>query len=199
MGEVVFRSFFAFILLTAFGMSGYFRRRARRSETIARRREGGWMLVMRLAVALPFFAGMAAYLVDPRWMAWSTIPLPGWLRWAGVAVGLAMLPMLYWVFSSIGRNISETVLTKSEHELVTHGPYRWVRHPLYTLATAAFLSLGVIAANAFIIGMAVVMFAAVALLVVPKEEAKLTDKFGLACGEYRRTTGALAPRILPRG
>jgi protein-S-isoprenylcysteine O-methyltransferase Ste14 len=42
------------------------------------------------------------------------------------------LPAALWVFSALGRNVSETVLTKGDHELVTAGPYRWIRHPLYT-------------------------------------------------------------------
>lgn len=195
MTEEVFRWAFAIILLSAFGLSGFFRRRARRGEAIARRREGMGMLSLRLAFALPFFLAMAAYLVDPRWMAWSALALPEAVRWAGVVIGLATLPMLYWVLRSIGRNISETVLTKSEHQLVTHGPYRWVRHPLYVVASVAFLSLGLIAANAFILVLGLLIFVGVAVFIVPREEAELSAKFGTAYEAYRRRTGGLFPRL----
>jgi protein-S-isoprenylcysteine O-methyltransferase Ste14 len=157
------------------------------------------MLTLRLAFAVPFFLAMVAYIVNPRWMDWSALRLPESARWAGVAVGLATLPVMYWVLSSIGRNISETVLTKSNHALVTHGPYRWVRHPLYTAATIAFLALGLIAANAFILVLGATIFAGLALWVVPKEEAQLTEKFGGAYAGYKQRTGALVPRIIPRG
>jgi protein-S-isoprenylcysteine O-methyltransferase Ste14 len=192
----VFRYSFAFILIAAFGMSSFFRRRARQTGAIPRSRDGGRILFLRLFFAAPFFLAMVAYIVNPDWMAWSAMPLPAGIRWAGVAVGLAALPLLYWVLSSIGRNISETVLTKADHQLVTHGPYRWVRHPLYTVATVAFLALGLIAANAFILGMSLVVFAAVALLVVPREEAELSAKFGAAYQDYRRRTGGLFPRFI---
>ena len=198
-GESSFRLMFAIILVAAFGMSAFFRRRARRTEAIPRSREGGRTLFLRLLFAVPFYLAMVVYVVNPDGMAWSAIPLPAAVRWAGVALGLAALPMLYWVLRSIGRNISETVLTKTDHQLVTHGPYRWVRHPLYTVATVAFLSLGLIASNAFILVMGGVIFAAMALLVVPKEEAKLMEKFGEAYDEYRRRTGALVPRVTVRG
>lgn len=191
-----FRVFFAVILLTAFAMSSFFRRRARQSETIARRREGWVMLTLRLALALPFFLALVGYIVNPRWMEWSALALPEAARWAGVVIGLAALPPLYWVFQSIGSNISETVLTKTEHRLVTHGPYRWVRHPLYTLATVAFLALGLIAANAFILLMATLLFAGLALFVVPKEEAQLLRAFGEDYLRYQCRTGPFLPRLV---
>ena len=46
--------------------------------------------------------------------------------------------------------------------------------------------------------MGVVIFAAMALLVVPKEEAQLTKKFGEAYAGYQRQTGALLPRLTAR-
>ena len=197
--ESFFRVMFAIILVAAFGMSGFFRRRARQSGAIPRSREGGRTMFLRLLFALPFYLGMVAYVVKPRWMDWSALPLSATFRWVGVVVGLATLPLLYWVLSSLGRNISETFLTKDEHQLVTHGPYRWVRHPLYSVATIAFLALGLVAANAFILVMAAVVFAALALLVVPKEEAQLVEKFGGAYRAYQGRTGGLLPRIPAEG
>ena len=196
----IFRLFFVAILLTAFGLSGYFRRKARRSgEVIPRGREGSAILIARLVLALPFYLSMLAYAVNPGWMAWSALALPTWLRWVGVFVGLATLPLLYWVFRSLGNNISETFLTKQEHHLVTHGPYRWVRHPLYTAASVAFLALGLIAANAFILTMGTVVLAGIALFVVPREEVQLETKFGASYQEYRRRTGGLVPRLKKSG
>ena len=196
--ESFFRVMFAIILVAAFGMSGFFRRRARQSGAIPRSREGGRTMFLRLLFAVPFYLGMVAYVINPRWMDWSALSLSVTFRWVGVVVGLATLPLLYWVLSSLGRNISETFLTKGDHQLVTHGPYRWVRHPLYTAATIAFLALGLVAANAFILVMGVVIFAAMALLVVPREEAELMDKFGEAYDVYRQRTGALVPRVTVR-
>ncbi len=197
--ESFFRVMFAIILVAAFGMSGFFRRRARQSGAIPRSREGGRTMFLRLLFAAPFYLAMVAYLVNPRWMDWSALSLSVTFRWVGVVVGLATLPLLYWVLSSLGRNISETFLTKADHQLVTHGPYRWVRHPLYTVATIAFMALGLVAGNAFILVMAAVVFAALALFIVPREEAELTVKFGEAYAGYKRRTGALVPRVPAQG
>lgn len=193
-GELLFRVFFGVILLGAFLISGTFRRRARRTEAIARAREGAQVLALRLLFAAPLYVALLGYLINPRWMAWASLPLPQWLRWAGVAAGLAVLPAIYWVMSSIGTNVSETYLTKESHALVTHGPYRWIRHPLYTVALAAFLALGVIAANWFMLAMVLVGLGAIALLVVPREEAELLRKFDGEYENYQRRTGRFLPR-----
>ena len=151
-------------------------------------------MLLRLLVAAPLYLSFLAYMLNPQWMDWSSWPLPAWLRWLGAGVGLGTLPVLYWVMVSIGKNISETYLTKESHALVTHGPYRWIRHPLYTVATGAFVSLGVVASNWFIMAIAVVAFLGIAIVVVPKEEGELVRRFGAAYQEYQLRSGKLSPR-----
>ena len=111
------------------------------------------------------------------------------------AVGLGALLLLYWVVSSIGNNISETFLTKEQHVLVTHGPYRWVRHSLYAAAMLAFWSLSILAANWFMLAMASAAFLGIAVLVIPREEAELIRKFGDAYRAYMLRTGRFTPRV----
>jgi protein-S-isoprenylcysteine O-methyltransferase Ste14 len=194
--EEMFRWLVVTIFAATFALSAYFRRKARRSgEVVNRLREGRLMLIMRLLCAAPLYLAFLAYMANPRWMSWSSVPLPAWLRWLAAAVGLAMLPALYWVVSTLGKNISETVLTKDDHQLVTAGPYRWVRHPLYAVATISFLALGIVAANWFIVAMAVIIIIGMAAFVIPREEAHLLSKFGDRYRAYMERTGALAPRL----
>lgn len=194
--ETPFQIAFIAIFVSAISISGYFRRKAKASgDAIPRAAEGKASLLLRLLFAAPLYLSILAYLVNPSWMAWASLALPIWLRWTAVAVGVGTLPLLVWVFKSLGRNVSETFLTKESHTLVTHGPYHWVRHPLYSAASLAFFSLGVVAANAFIMGMAAVAIIALALVVIPREEANLTRTFGDAYRAYRRRTGMLIPRL----
>lgn len=195
--ELMFRVFFGVILLGAFLISGTFRRRARQTEAISRAQEGRRVLALRLLFAVPLYVSLFGYLINPRWMAWSSLQLPDWLRWIGVAAGLALLPAVYWVMSSIGANVSETYLTKQSHALVTRGPYRWIRHPLYSVAIGAFLALGVIAANWFMLAMVLIGLGAISLWVVPREEAELIHKFGVEYEAYQRRTGRFLPRLSP--
>lgn len=194
-----FRWIFVLIFVVMFAISGYYRRKARQAGVIRRAQEGWPMVVSRILFAAPFYLSALAYMLSPSWMAWSMMPLPNWLRGLAALVGLGMLPAVYALFRAIGANISETYLTKTDHVLVTHGPYRWVRHPLYSTATVIFVALSIVAANWFMLVMALLQTAMLALVVIPREEAQLTQKFGAAYRTYQQRTGQLVPRLSLRG
>lgn len=178
------------------GVSAYYRHRARREGgTIPRSREAPLLVLGRVVVAVPLFLAVLAYVVSPSWMAWSAVAVPGWSRWLGVALGLLAVPGALWVFASLGRNVSETVLTKAHHTLVTTGPYRWIRHPLYATGGVLVLAVGLMAASWFILLFALIALATIRLVVVPLEERELEAKFGDAYRRYRERTGALVPRV----
>ncbi len=152
------------------------------------------MIVLRALFALPLYGAMLLYMITPEWMSWARAELLAWLRWCGVILATAMLPLLLWLFRSIGRNISETVLTKSGQSLVTYGPYRWVRHPLYSVGAFGFFALGLVAANWFITGMMLLVIFMLPFL-VEKEEAQLLAKFGASYREYMSRTGRFLPKL----
>lgn len=194
--EQVFRWTFIAIFVTTFAISQYYRRKARMSgEAISRREEGRLAMLMRAIIALPLILSFFAYMIHPAWMAWSIVPLPRWVRWIGVALAMICTPLLWWTFSSIGSNISETVLTKPEHRLVTSGPFRWVRHPLYSLSMLLFASYSVIASNWWMMLFTAMGLVMVVRVVTPREEEALVAKFGKAYEEYRERVGRLVPRI----
>ncbi len=150
------------------------------------------MILLRL-FGFSVWMGLLLYMINPRWMAWSTLSLPPWLRWAGAALGVLALPLIYWMFSSLGTNVTDTVGLRREHRLVTHGPYRWVRHPMYSFSFLLFSAFTLLTANWFIGLMGLL---AMTLLVVrtPIEEAKLIEAFGDAYRDYMKGTGRFLPR-----
>ena len=117
------------------------------------------------------------------------------VRWLGLALGIATIPAVSWVLHSLGRNVSETVLTKQEHHLVDHGPYRWVRHPLYATGLVLFTALGLMQGNWFVLFMALVVAMLLWLVVIPAEEKALVAKFGAPYRRYMGRTGRLLPRV----
>ena len=188
-----------FVFFSMVLVSGYFRRRARQSGEVIRREREGWrVLLARLLAAAVLYLPFAAYAVQPSWMEWSSMSLPLWLRWLASIVSVAMLPVLVWVMISIGKNVSETYLTKESHKLITAGPYRWVRHPLYTVAAIALVSLSIVAANWLMLALTIAAPIAIALFVIPREEAELVGKFGDEYRDYQARTGKLAPRLIRR-
>ena len=69
-------------------MGVYHRLKAATSEKLDRRQEGLFLLISIRLLAAVGMLGLLAFVIDPTWMAWSSVPLPSWLRWAGVAVGV---------------------------------------------------------------------------------------------------------------
>lgn len=127
-------------------------------------------------------------------MAWSAVDLPVWARWTGVGVGIVCLPLLWSLFSSIGSNISETVLTKKDHKLVTTGPFRWIRHPLYTASMSLFVAYGLMASNWWMLMFTAIGLVMIVVLVIPEEEAELLARFGDEYTDYQERVGKLVPR-----
>jgi protein-S-isoprenylcysteine O-methyltransferase Ste14 len=114
--------FLAVILLT---LSSRLRSWASK-EALDRRQEGPFILATLRPIGLLLWLGIIGYLVNPRWMSWSSVPLPSWLRWTGVGVFALGFGLLAWTLGCLGTNLTDTVVTRRAHTLVTNGPYRWV-------------------------------------------------------------------------
>jgi protein-S-isoprenylcysteine O-methyltransferase Ste14 len=196
MNENIFRILAALILFTGIGISSYFRRKADRDtgEKISRSVDGSAMMTAIKIGGLALWLSPLAYLINPHWMAWSKIGLPEWTRWLGVVIGILCVIGIYWLFSSIGSGITPTSATRKQHALVTSGPYRWVRHPLYTVGSSLFVAFGMMADNWFIAGLGILVFILMAVR-TPREEANLIEKFGDEYREYMKRTGRFFPKL----
>jgi len=131
------------------------------------------------------------------WLLGDILSDRAWMGWAGVAVTVLGFAITWWARARLGSNWSGTVTVKVGHELVRIGPYRWVRHPIYT---------GMIVALA---GTALALdqwrgVAAVGLLWVSftikrlREEQFMRQTFGAQYIDYSRNTGAIFPLLLRR-
>jgi len=196
MNENIFRVLAAIILFTGVGISSYYRRKADKDsgEKISRKVDGSVMLAFIKIGGLVLWLSPLVYLVNPNWMNWSKIGLPESVRWLGVAIGVLCMLGIYWLFSSIGSGITPTSATRKEHKLVTIGPYRWIRHPLYTVGSSMFIAFGMMADNWFIAVLGILAFIGMAIR-TPKEEANLIVKFGDEYREYMKHTGRYLPKI----
>ena len=196
MNENTFRILAALILFTGIGISSYFRRKADKDsgETISRKVDGTTTMTFIRIGGLILWLSPLVYLVNPAWMAWSKIGLPEWVRWLGVLIGILCVFGIYWLFSSIGSGITPTSGTRKEHQLVTSGPYHWVRHPLYTVGSSLFIAFGMMADNWFIVLLGILAFIGMAIR-TPKEEANLIEKFGDEYREYMKRTGRFFPKF----
>lgn len=190
---------FRLILLAGFGMvlpfGLYHRIKAHAGGDKLDRRAEGWFILATLRpAAMVTMIGLIAFMIDPQWMRWSSVALPVWLRWVGVGLGALGGVLLIVVFRFLGTNLTDTVVTRTEHTLVTHGPYRFVRHPFYLAFVIAVVANALVTANWFI-----GLFGIIAWLLVVKrtriEEDRLIARFGDAYRTYMQHTGRFFPRF----
>ena len=163
-------------------------------EELDRRQEGLAILLTLRPVGLAGALGLIAFMVNPASMAWSSLSLPNWLRWIGVALGTAGGVLLVWTFHTLGPNLTDTVVTRKVHKLVTRGPYRWVRHPFYDSAALCILANSLVAANWFVL-LAGTLTLLLLVARTRKEEANLLERFGDDYREYMRNTGRFWPKF----
>jgi protein-S-isoprenylcysteine O-methyltransferase Ste14 len=102
------------------------------------------------------------------------------------------LTLAIWARKHLGRNWSTRHTIQVGHELVTSGPYRFVRHPIYTGILLTWFGAGLVNTIYF------VLFVLVALIFfsrIPKEEASMMGLFPNQYPAYRATTKALIPGV----
>jgi protein-S-isoprenylcysteine O-methyltransferase Ste14 len=158
-----------------------------------------WRESWRDAVAnrLPVFLGMFL-MMTPRGplglLVWRVVP-PGTLApISGVVLTAAGLLFTVWARVHLGGNWSGNVTVKEGHTLVTNGPYRWVRHPIYTGLFLAMIgtALAVGTARAFV-GAGLILLGFIIKLQV--EEARMRETFPADYAEYSRSTARLIPGL----
>jgi protein-S-isoprenylcysteine O-methyltransferase Ste14 len=194
--DITFRIAILVLTSIALGVSVYFRTKAMRGspDKLDRTQEGVPQMILLRIAGLAVWVSVLLYIINPAWIAFASVPLPDWARWLGLALSTAALPLLIWMFRSLGGNITDTVDTRKNATLVTRGPYRWIRHPLYSFGTLFFLGIILMAANWLIAlcgGIALTMLA----LRTPREEAQLVEKFGDEYRGYMAHTGRYLPKL----
>ncbi len=154
----------------------------------------------RLSYSLLVFAGfylLFAHRLWLSWLYWPILPPAPWVTGLGVGVTAAGLLFAVWARLHLGGNWSGTVTMKVGHELIRSGPYRWVRHPIYS---GLFLAvLGTALERRQVRGIiALALIYAGFLRKIRREEQFMNTLFGPDYREYKRATGALLPRLQRR-
>ena len=99
---------------------------------------------------------------------------------------------------SLGRLWSGDLETKADHLLVDTGPYRWVRHPLYSSYFLLALGLFALSGN-WLTGFSLLVYFLTVAIRTPLEEAMLVNRLGERYVAYQRRTGRFLPRLTTNG
>ena len=165
-------------------------------EKLDRRQEGLPILLTLRPLGALSLLGAIAFGIKPSFMAWSSLPLPLWLRWSGLGIGVIAAALSLSALHNLGKNLTDTVVTRQEHQLITTGPYRWVRHPFYDGVILCVLTVSLLTANWFIFLTGCSVFALQAIRTA-REEQQLLARFGEPYLAYTQQTGRFLPRLSP--
>ena len=133
-------------------------------------------------------------LYDPALAGWAMVPRPDWIGWIGVAGYAFGTVWLSWMFVSLGRNLTDTVVARADAQFVESGPYRYVRNPMYSGVLIVGVSLGLAMGTWLVpLGSSVVFcfFAARTRI----EERCLIARFGGQYRDYMSRVGRFFPTL----
>lgn len=182
------------VFVLAAGWGAYHRARAQRvGGSVSRAGEGPLIFASLRLSGLVTWGVVIAYLIDPRYVSFSAIDIPAGLRWLGLALVIAGFAWLSWMFHALGLNVTDTVAVREHGRLVTSGPYRYVRHPMYAGLIPIWSGLTLVTGNAIVAVAGVVAFA-ILVLRTRIEERNLVARYGDAYRAYQACTGAFFPR-----
>ena len=106
----------------------------------------------------------------------------------------ASLPLLIWVHHSLGSYFSARLVVQNQHEIIRHGPYRWIRHPMYTVGFLYLIGAGLLSQSWVVSIIPTFSFALLVGLRIHDEETMLCT----VSEEYRvymKQTGRFLPKI----
>lgn len=154
-------------------------------------------LASRVAHILPLLIAallLAAREAPVRLLNEHWLPQSVALALAGAAITIVGLALTVWARRTLGTNWSGTVTVKRDHELVLAGPYRHVRHPIYSGLLLAFV--GSALARAEWRGLLALVLAWLAFWRKWRvEERFMRETFGRAYSDYAARTPAVIPRL----
>lgn len=152
----------------------------------------------RLRYVLPLLVSF--YLLSRRWPHYGWlgarfVPASDAVGWIGVVLTAAGVAIAIWARWHLGANWSGVVTLKEGHELIRSGPYRTIRHPIYTGILLAMLGSAIAVGE--IRGLLAVAIAWLSFYAkARREESLLTQEFGERFAEHLRQTGMFLPRSL---
>ncbi|MBZ5609057.1 MAG: isoprenylcysteine carboxylmethyltransferase family protein [Acidobacteriia bacterium] len=193
-GQAIFRALLGAVIASLFVVRMYYHAQSRHAGPV-KQFESPLNIALRATAGISGLGLIVLYLVKPDWMSWASVPLWPWLRWSGAVLGAGAVILLWRVHHELGRNFSGTLHLREQHTLVTSGPYRWVRHPMYTAFYGVGLAFFLISANWFIGAVFLGGLTSVMISRVSKEDAVMAARFGDAYQVWAAHAGRFLPRF----
>ena len=172
---------------------GVFGGRTKRNEKVVSRADTR----DRALVAVVFLGSIilpALYLFT-AWLAFADYHLPAFIPWCGAVVMVIALWLFWRAHVDLGLNWSITLEMRKDHELIVHGLYRRIRHPMYAAIFLFAVAQALLLQNWLAGWAGFATFAILYLVRTPREEKMMCEFFGESYRNYMQRSGRLWPRL----
>ena len=113
----------------------------------------------------------------------------------GIAIMLIGMALRFWSVFTLGKSFRTTIETDQDQKIISHGPYKLVRHPSYSGLLLLFCGYGIALQNWLSLLVAVSLPLVALLYRIRIEEAALVSSFGSEYIEYQKRTKKLIPWV----
>src|SRR5262245_24299063 len=173
---------------------GVYQKRTKNVQRIVNRADA-FELALFVIVTVGCMLLPVLYLFTPLF-AFADYELPKYVMWDGTVVMVLALWLFWRSHADLGLNWSKTLEIRQGHQLVTTGVYRFIRHPMYASIFLFGLAQGLMLQNWLAGWAALLSFALMYFIRLPREEQMMVEQFGDEYRNYMRRTGRLIPRFV---
>ena len=168
--------------------------RKRRQEKMSERRVTGQEIFILLLLLLGGFVLPVIYAVTD-WLDFANYRLPARAGWIGLLILAAGLFIFWRAHADLGLNWSPSLEIREKHELITHGIYGVIRHPMYASQWLVAIAQPLLLQNWIAGFLNLLAFIPFYLLRVKAEEQLMIDNFGEQYRAYMQKVGGILPRF----
>jgi protein-S-isoprenylcysteine O-methyltransferase Ste14 len=193
---LLFRILFAALLIGFVAHRAYYTRKypARETETLTRLSNSAGSKAANILALLALISS-AFYIIAPSYVAWASIPLPPFVRWLGVSIALTGFLLLESSHRALASNWSDQPRITQSQQFIRSGPYKRIRHPIYT-SFLLILGSSLLITSTWLVGLLWITSVGLDVSVrIRFEERAMQEQFGQEYLEYKATTGSLFPRF----
>lgn len=130
-----------------------------------------------------------------NWLDFANYSLPAWAGWLGVMILAGALFIFWRGHVDLGINWSPSLEIREKHELITHGIYNVIRHPMYASQCLWVIAQPLLLQNWIAGFLGALTFIPFYFLRVKAEEQMMLDTFGMQYQEFMKTTGRVLPKL----
>lgn len=172
---------------------GVFVSRAKDNESMDRR-VGVQEKLLLFAILVTSLLLPVIYLFTPL-LSFANYDLPYYVHSCGLLIMIVGLWLFWRSHVDLGVNFSPTLETRKGHEIVKHGVYARIRHPMYSAIWLFSIGQALLLNNWLAGWGGVLAFALLYFLRTPNEEQMMIDHFGSAYKDYMKESGRLFPPV----